>query len=276
MTARDCTDSSFDLVIRNGLVIDGTGSPGFVADLAIAGGHIAAVGHFPGNGRQEIHAPGLAVTPGFIDIHTHYDGQATWDSMLMPSCLHGVTTIVVGNCGVGFAPARPDRHGWLIDLLEGVEDIPGTALAEGLAWDWETFPDYLDALARRELTVDIAAYVPHAPLRTFVMGNRGGDPAAIASPAEMAEMARLVVEGIAAGAIGFATSRTMVHRSRSGEVVGTYRAPEEELLTIAAAMGRHGKGVLQLISDAYLVAEEDFFDDEFGLIEALCRESGRP
>ena len=208
-----------DLIIRNGSVVDGTGAKPRLADVAITGGRIteiaAAVG---GRGHREIDAEGMIVTPGFVDIHTHFDGQATWDSDLAPSSNHGVTSIVMGNCGVGFAPAKPTEaeHNWLIGLLEGVEDIPGTALAEGLPWDWETFPEYLDALGRRSYVVDVGTQVAHAPLRAYVMGERGADHEESPSVDELTIMARLTREAIDAGALGFTTSRTYIHRTKAG------------------------------------------------------------
>ena len=265
-----------DLKICGGRLVDGTGRALFAGDVGISGERIVAVGRVDGEAARTIDAQGLLVTPGFVDIHTHYDGQASWDSLLLPSSLHGVTSVAFGNCGVGFAPARPDRHGWLIDLLEGVEDIPGTALAEGLTWDWETFPDYLDALDRRRFAVDVGAHMPHAPLRAYVMGDRGADPSAVPSASEMREMALLTVEAVEAGALGFSTSRTMVHRTRSGTAIGTVRAPEGELLAIAEALGKLGRGVIQLISDAYLLADQRFAESEFQLIERIAALSGRP
>jgi len=267
-----------DLVIRGGTVVDGTGAPPCPADVAIREGMIVAVAPDLGDvdAARTIDATGLTITPGFIDIHTHYDGQVSWDSDIAPSCYHGVTSIVMGNCGVGFAPARPDKHDWLINLLEGVEDIPGTALAEGLTWDWESFPDYMDALARRRFALDVGAQVPHAPLRTYVMGTRGADSQAQPTPAEIAEMARLAAEAVEAGALGFSTSRTVAHQTRAGETIGTCRAPEAELIAIAAAIGRTGKGVIQLISDAYLTADEAFARAELDLVHAIARVSARP
>src|SRR4051795_12956508 len=188
-----------DIVIRGGTVIDGSGKPSFTGDVAIAGGRIAAVGGKQGPARRDIDADGLLVTPGWVDVHTHYDGQATWDPLLAPSCWHGVTSIVMGNCGVGFAPARPDHHDFLISLLEGVEDIPGTALAEGLTWEWESFPEYLDAIDAMPHAVDMGAHLPHAALRTYVMGDRGADHTEAPTDAELEELARLVTEGLAAG-----------------------------------------------------------------------------
>ena len=196
----------FDLLIRGGTVVDGTGAPARVADVAVTNGRIVKVAStIVGEAAEEIDATGKLVTPGFIDIHTHYDGQLTWDPMVAPSSVHGVTTIAVGNCGVGFAPAKPDSHEWLIGLLEGVEDIPGTALAEGLTWDWESFPEYLDSIEAKPHTVDVASHVPHSALRTFVMGERGALHTEAPSDDELAQMAMLLGEALDAGAIGFAT-----------------------------------------------------------------------
>jgi N-acyl-D-aspartate/D-glutamate deacylase len=259
-----------DLVIRGGTIVDGTGAERFSADLAIDGGVISAVGKVAERGRREIDASGSIVTPGFVDIHTHYDGQATWDSEIAPSSWHGVTSIVMGNCGVGFAPAAPDMHDVLIALMEGVEDIPETALSEGLPWDWESLPEYLDSLAARRYTVDIGAQVPHAPLRVFVMGERGGNHEEDPSPTEIEEMARLAKEALLAGAIGFATSRTVNHRSRSGQNIGTLTASTEELLGIGQGLKEAGRGVFQMVSD--------FLDPEYELtlMRRLAEECGRP
>lgn len=265
-----------DLVIRNGTIIDGTGAPGRVGDVEVSDGVITAVGRVDSTGTREIDADGLLVTPGFIDIHTHFDGQVTWDPVVAPSSLHGVTTIAMGNCGVGFAPAAPDRHEWLIGLLEGVEDIPGTALAEGLTWDWESFPEYLDALDGKPHTVDMAAHVPHAALRTYVMGERGADHDEAPTEGELAEMGRQVGEALAAGAIGFATSRTEVHKTSAGENIGTLSASAAELLVIADAMARSDAGVVQLISDLYQTPDDDLAQRELDLLERFVRASGRP
>ena len=224
-----------DLVIRGGTLIDGTGSPARVADVAVTDGVIVAVGDNLGPAARTIDADGALVTPGFVDVHTHYDAQASWDPYLTPSSWHGVTTAVMGNCGVGFAPAAPDRHEWLIELMEGVEDIPGAALTDGIDWQWETFPEYLDALDARRYAIDIAAQVPHGALRAYVMGDRGAANEA-ATDSDIAEMARLVAEGLAAGALGFTTSRTPLHRSRSGELVPGTTADAAELMGIASAM----------------------------------------
>ena len=265
-----------DLVVRGGTVVDGSGAPPRTADVAISGGRITGVGRVEPGAARVIDADGLLVTPGFVDIHTHFDGQATWDPLLAPSSQHGVTSLAMGNCGVGFAPARPDRHDWLIGLLEGVEDIPGTALAEGLTWGWESFPEYLDGLAGHRRAVDVGAHLPHAALRTYVMGERGADHHEDPTPDEIATMARLTGEALAAGALGFATSRTEVHRTRDGATIGTLRAGEAELLAIAAALRDQGRGVFQLISDAYQTTDEALAERELALIEALARTSGRP
>ena len=258
-----------DLVIRGGTVVDGTGAPRFVADVAVDGGIVSAVGQISAQGREEIDATGKIVAPGFVDIHTHYDGQATWDSEMAPSSWHGVTTVVMGNCGVGFAPAKKDKHDWLIGLMEGVEDIPGTALAEGMTWDWETFPEYLDALERRPRTIDVATHVPHGAVRAYVLGDREM-PGAVPTDADIAEMSRIVEEGIRAGALGFSTSRTVLHKSVDGELVPGTTATKEELIGIGRAMGRVGYGVFEMASDM----KRDW--DEFGWMGALSRETGLP
>jgi N-acyl-D-aspartate/D-glutamate deacylase len=268
-----------DLLIRNGLVVDGTGAPGRHADVAVTNGVITAVEPFINeSATRVIDADGHLVTPGFVDIHTHYDGQATWDSVLAPSSLHGVTSVVMGNCGVGFAPARPTDadHDWLIGLLEGVEDIPGTALAEGLPWDWETFPDYLDALGRRSYAVDVGAQVAHAPLRVYVMGERGADPNEAPTVDELTAMARMVKDGVAAGALGFTTSRTYVHRTRDGAPLGTRFSSTDELIALASALTELGTGVVQMISDAYQSPDEDYTATELAMMRDLVRATGRP
>jgi N-acyl-D-amino-acid deacylase len=235
-----------DLVIRGALVVDGTGSPARTTSVAVDGDRIAEVGDDVGRGRRELDGDGLVVAPGWVDVHTHYDGQVTWDPLLSPSSWHGVTTLVMGNCGVGFAPVRPGGEAFLIELMEGVEDIPGTALHEGIDWRWESFPEYLDALDAMPRAVDVAAQVPHAALRAYVMGERAHDDA---TTAEVLEMARLTEEALAAGAVGFTTSRTILHRSKHGLVPGTH-APADELLAIGEAIGRVGGGrVVELVSD---------------------------
>jgi N-acyl-D-aspartate/D-glutamate deacylase len=269
-----------DVVIKHGSVIDGTGAAPRRADVALDQGRVVAVDPdlSTHGARQVIDADGLIVTPGFVDIHTHFDGQVTWDPIVAPSSLHGVTSIVMGNCGVGFAPAHPSaaHHDWLIGLLEGVEDIPGTALAEGLAWDWETFPDYLDALERRNYTIDVAAQVAHAPLRAFVMGERGADPNEPPSADELQEMYEHTRAGIRAGAIGFTTSRTYVHRTRDGQPLGTRFSSTDELIAIAMALHDEDAGVIQMISDAYQSTDTEFAQAELDMMRDLARAVRRP
>jgi len=267
----------FDLLIQGGTVVDGTGAPAREADVAITGGRIVEVGpKLSGQAKRTLDATGHLVTPGFVDIHTHYDGQATWDPLLAPSSIHGVTSLVMGNCGVGFAPAKPSDHAFLISMLEGVEDIPGTALTEGLAWDWETFGDYLDALDRRQYAVDVATQVAHAPLRAYVMGERGADPMESPTGDELAEMFRQVKMGIEAGALGFTTSRTYIHRTKDGAPLGTRFSSVDELTALASALTEVGQGVIQLISDAYLSTDEDFVQSEFDVMAELVRNVRRP
>ena len=237
-----------DLVIRGGTVVDGTGEDKRVADVAIDGDRIVAVGSDVGEGRREIDASGLLVTPGWVDIHTHYDGQVTWDPHLTPSGWHGVTTVVMGNCGVGFAPVRPGKEDYLIQLMEGVEDIPGTALSEGIQWGWESFPEYLDALDSMPRALDVATQIPHGAVRTYVMGERGAKNEK-ATTEDIDEMAGLVKQGLEAGALGFSTSRTILHRAKDGEVVPGTNAEDEEVLGIGRAMGEVGHGIFEVASD---------------------------
>jgi N-acyl-D-aspartate/D-glutamate deacylase len=265
--------AQFDLVIRKGTVLDGSGRDPREADVAIKDGRIAAVGAVAGSGREELDAKGFAVTPGFVDIHTHYDGQATWDDRFSPSSGHGVTTVLMGNCGVGFAPCRPqDRH-TLIKVMEGVEDIPEIVMQEGVPWNWQSFPEYLDALAARRCDIDFAAQVPHAPLRVFVMGQRGVDREP-ATAQDMATMAALVQEGLEAGALGFSTSRSLFHRTTDGVLTPTITAAEEELTAIARGMRQAGKGVIQLLDDFADATEQG--STEFGMLRRLVEASGRP
>jgi N-acyl-D-amino-acid deacylase len=263
----------YDLIIRGGTIVDGTGAAGFTGDVAVKDGLIAAVGAVSGTADEEIDAQGRVVAPGFVDIHTHYDGQATWDAEMAPSSWHGVTTVIMGNCGVGFAPAKPDRHEWLISLMEGVEDIPGTALAEGMTWDWETFPEYLDALERMPRTVDVGTHVPHGAVRAYVLGDRE-QPGAVPTQEDIAEMSRIVEEGVRAGALGFSTSRTVLHKSVDGELVPGTTATAEELIAIGRAMGRAkaagGHAVFEMASD--LKREWN----EFEWMGKLSREAGIP
>jgi len=258
-----------DLLIRGGLVVDGTGAEPFEADVAVAGDRIVAVGKLNGGAREEIDARGQVVTPGFVDIHTHYDGQATWESRLVPSSSHGVTTVVMGNCGVGFAPCRPDQHELLIKLMEGVEDIPHPVLVDGLPWTWESYPEYLDFLAARRYDMDICGYVPHAPVRVYVMGQRGADREP-ATPADLQQMARIVRDAVQAGAMGFSTSRTFFHRSSDGKSTPSFEAAEDELRAMALALKQCGKGAMQLITDF------DEPEQTFALLRRLVEISGRP
>jgi len=258
-----------DVVIRGGTVVDGTGAPARRADVAIDGDRIAAVGSDVGEGLREIDATGYLVAPGWVDIHTHYDGQVTWDPHLTPSGWNGVTTIVMGNCGVGFAPVRPGKQEFLIQLMEGVEDIPGTALSEGIRWEWESFPEYLDSIERMPRSVDVAAQVPHGAVRSYVMGDRVAKNEK-ATSRDIAEMAAIVKESLEAGALGFSTSRTILHRAKDGEVVpGTY-AEDEEVLGIGRMLGEVGHGVFEVASD---LAPEG---DELHWMRRLGKETGRP
>ena len=257
-----------DLVIRGGTLVDGTGAPSFSGDLGISAGRVAEVGKV-GAGRREIDAGGLLVAPGWVDIHTHYDGQATWDPYMTPSSWHGVTTAIMGNCGVGFAPARTSQRQWMIELMEGVEDIPEAVLSEGVQWDWESFPQYLDALAKMPRAMDLGAQIPHGALRVFVMGERGAGRE-VATDADVAQMAALAKEAVAAGAFGFTSSRTIVHRTSKGQAVPSLGAASRELQAIGRAVGETGKGVMQLISDF------DELDSEFELLRAVATSSGRP
>jgi N-acyl-D-aspartate/D-glutamate deacylase len=256
-----------DLVIRGGTVVDGTGASPRTADIAVDGEVIVAVGEADGGARRVVDADGALVAPGFVDIHTHYDGQATWDERLAPSSWHGVTTLVMGNCGVGFAPCRPHDHDRIIELMEGVEDIPGTALHEGIPWTWETFEEYLDHLSTRAFDVDVATQVPHGAVRLFVMGERGarGEPATADEIDAMGSISRAAID---AGALGFTTSRTTNHRTSRGEPTPTLRASGAELVGIATAIA--GAGVLQVVSDF------SDLDAEFGLMRTMVEASGCP
>ncbi len=264
-----------DLVIRGGNLVDGTGAPAREVDVAVDGGRIRAVGAGLSAGREEIDARGKLVTPGFVDVHTHYDGQATWDRLLTPSCWHGVTTLVMGNCGVGFAPVRPGKEGFLIGLMEGVEDIPGTALSAGMKWGWETFPEYLDVLERIPHALDLGTQVAHGPVRAYVMGERGArnQPA---TPDDIAQMAAIVREAIVAGALGFSTSRTIVHRAIDGEPVPGTFAAEDELFGIGRALGQLGRGLFELAPAGAMGEDLAAPEKEVAWMRRLSKEIRRP
>ena len=264
------TDSDFDLMIRNGTIVDGSGGAPFVGDVGIRDGRIAAIGRVAGRGAEEIDANARIVTPGFVDIHTHYDGQITWEHRLQPSSGHGVTTVVMGNCGVGFAPARPHERQMMIKLMEGVEDIPEVVMAEGVPWNWETFPEYLDAIALREADIDFAAQLPHNPLRVYVMGARG---AACEPPteADLARMRALTAEAVRAGAVGVTTTRNIAHRFRDGRIVPSVSTEEQEILALADGLRDAGAGVFEILGDSRRTA-----DEQIGLVRRIAETSGRP
>jgi N-acyl-D-amino-acid deacylase len=260
-----------DLVIRGGILVDGSGSARRAGDLAIDGDRITQVGGHAGAARRVIEAGGALVTPGWVDVHTHYDGQVTWDPYCTPSCWHGVTTVVMGNCGVGFAPVRPDRHDWLIGLMEGVEDIPGTALAEGIRWEWETFPQYLDALAPQAAGPACrCTQVPHGALRVYAMGERGVADDSVAGANDIAAMAAELRSALRAGALGFSTSRTLIHRGADGKLVPGTFAGRDELFGIGRVLGEEGHGVFQMTSNHADMLEETTWMSE------LARLTGRP
>ena len=264
--------TQYDLVVRNGTIVDGSGADNtFKGDVAIKDGLIAAVGDVDGQGREEIDADGRIVTPGFVDIHTHYDGQAVWDNHLAPSAWHGVTTAVMGNCGVGFAPCKPADRDKLVELMEGVEDIPSPVLHEGLDWQWESFPEYLAALEKRGRDMDICALLPHAAVRVFVMGERAIRHEA-ATEEDIAEMRRITAEAMRAGAFGFSTSRTISHKSCSGEYTPTLKANEDELVGIALGMRDAGSGFIEIVSDW----NEPDAKSEFAMLRRVVEISGRP
>ncbi|MCX7202529.1 MAG: amidohydrolase family protein, partial [Burkholderiales bacterium] len=259
-----------DLIIRGGSVHDGLGNPAKAADVAVKDGRIAAIGQVSGTATQEIDAKGLLVTPGFVDVHTHYDGQSTWENRLAPSSFHGVTSVVMGNCGVGFAPCKPDQRDILVKVMEGVEDVPEVVMTEGLPWNWETFPQYLDALEQRQFDLDVAAQLPHSALRVFVMGERA---AAQEPPSadDLAQMRALTTEAIRAGALGVTTSRNMLHRTKAGELAPSLFSEEDELAALAEGLKDAGKGVFQIIP-----APMGDAASEFALMRRLAERSGRP
>ncbi|MGA0794886.1 MAG: N-acyl-D-amino-acid deacylase family protein [Quisquiliibacterium sp.] len=262
--------ADFDLIIRGGTVVDGTGAAPRCADIGIRDGRIAAIGDVGASADQHIDAAGLIVTPGFVDVHTHYDGQATWESRLDPSSGHGVTSVVMGNCGVGFAPCRPDERGMLVDLMEGVEDVPEVVMTEGLPWNWQTFPEYLDALQGRQFDVDVAAQLPHSALRVFVMGERAltDQPP---SADDLARMRLLTAEAVRAGALGVTSSRNLLHRTKAGDLAPSLHSDEAELAALADGLKDAGSGVFQLIPAPMGDAHE-----EFALMKRLAQRSGRP
>jgi len=258
-----------DLIIRNGTIVDGTGGAPFTGDIAVDGDRIVQVGAVKGPARREIDAAGMIVTPGWVDIHTHYDGQATWDPIMAPSSWHGVTTAIMGNCGVGFAPVRPDAHGFLIALMEGVEDIPGAALAEGIDWKWESFPEYLDALESKKRVLDVGVHVPHGAVRAYVLGERCNTDYA-PNADEIAQMAALVREGVAEGALGFSTSRTLLHKDKAGvHVPGTF-AGSDEMLALGLSMKGLSHGVFEMVSDHL------GDDDEWRWVKDFVKETNLP
>ena len=262
--------AEFDLIIRGGTVHDGLGGAPRVADVAVKDGRIAAIGDVSGSALEEIDARGRIVTPGFVDVHTHYDGQATWEHRLAPSSGHGVTSVVMGNCGVGFAPCKPEQRDILVKVMEGVEDVPEVVMTEGLPWNWETFPQYLDALEQRAFDIDVAAQLPHSALRVFVMGDRaaGHEPP---SAEDLARMRALTTEAIQAGALGVSTSRNLLHRTKAGELAPSLFSEEDELHALAEGLKDAGKGVFQIIPAPMGDAET-----EFALMRRLAERSGRP
>ncbi|WP_338466142.1 amidohydrolase family protein [Novosphingobium sp. ZN18A2] len=260
----------YDLVVRGGLVVDGSGSPPFPADVAVRDGKIAEVGEVPGRGTEEIDATGRIVTPGFVDIHTHYDGQVTWEQRLAPSSGHGVTTVLMGNCGVGFAPCRPHERDMLVKLMEGVEDIPEVVMTNGLPWNWETFPEYLDALDARELDIDVATQVPHSALRIFVMGERAARHEA-PTASDLEQMRKLVAEAVEAGAFGVTTSRNMMHRTKAGELAPSLHSQVDELCALMDGLNQADAGVFQMIPAPANDAEE-----EFAILRRIAEHGRRP
>ena len=265
--------AQYDMVIRGGCVVDGTGADPVETDVAIKDGIIAQVGTISGTGTDEIDASGLIVTPGFIDLHTHYDGQAIWSDRLNPSSQHGVTTAVMGNCGVGFAPCRPKDRDLLVMTMEGVEDIPGVVMTEGLTWDWETFPEFMQKLDSRPHDIDIAVFAPHSPIRVYVMGDRGADRKP-ATPEDLAEMQRLTREAVEAGAVGVATTRTLIDRRADGEPVPSFDAPAEELVALANGVREGGGGLVQMLPEMGMKGEPP--EADFATMQTVAVESGLP
>ncbi len=257
----------YDLVIRRGTIIDGSGDARFVADIAVSAGKIVKVGEVQESGQREIDAAGLLVTPGWVDVHTHYDGQATWDPLLAPSSWHGVTTVVMGNCGVGFAPVKPEDREFLIELMEGVEDIPGSALSEGIDWQWESFPEYLDALAAFPRAIDVATQVPHGAVRAYVMGERCNTDYAPTAD-EVEQMAGLVREGVAAGALGFSSSKTLLHKDVHGEYMPGTFSGHDEMLALGLGMKGLNNAVFELVSDHL------GDDEEWAWVKAFQEQTG--
>jgi len=262
-------DSKPTLIIRNGTIVDGTGAVPYRGDISIVEGIIAEIGTVSGNAAHEIDATGLLVTPGFVDIHTHYDGQVTWSQQIASSSQMGVTTVVMGNCGIGFAPCLPEHRDVMMKLMEGVEDIPGIVLEEGLPWTWQSFPEYMDVLEARRFDLDVAAQIGHAPLRIHVMGDRGANHEP-ATGDDLEKMADIAAEAVEAGALGFTTSRTILHRSSDGKQTPSLGAAESELTAIAMGLHKAGKGVLQLVTDF------DDVDAEFAMLRRIAEASGRP
>ncbi|MGE0822046.1 MAG: amidohydrolase family protein [Candidatus Binatia bacterium] len=263
-----------DIVIRGGQIVDGTGKPTFTGDVAITNGRIAAVGSNLGSAKKAIDAGGLIVTPAWVDAHTHYDGQVAWDQQMTPSLWHGVSTVVMGNCGVGFAPATPDRHDWLIGLMEGVEDIPSQALAAGLPWGWQSFPEYLDVLDKMPRTLDVGGMITHGAVRAFVMGERGAknEPA---TEQDIAKMAAIVKDAVLAGALGFSSSRTLVHSAHGGEPVPGTFATEDELIGIAKAVRSTGRGIFEMVPRGIAGETADLLD-EVDMMIRISRTTGCP
>ena len=263
-----------EIVIRGGKIVDGTGKPAFSGDVAIADGRIVAVGKDLGSAKQTVNADGLLVTPAWVDAHTHYDGQVAWDEQMTPSLWHGVSTVVMGNCGVGFAPATPDRHEWLIGLMEGVEDIPGPSLSAGLPWGWQSFAEYLDVLDKMPRTLDAGGMITHGAVRAFVMGERGAknEPA---TDEDIAKMAAVVKEAVLAGALGFSSSRTLVHTANDGEPVPGTFAHENELIGIAQAVRSTGRGILEMVPRGIAGEDPDLLP-EVDMMIRVSRATGCP